>query len=134
MSTLTQTHWASTLHLNGVRIASATVTLVVLYLLGLLIGLVGHDSAQGMSLLNVVLLPAALLIVGSAILLIFRLAGGLGVPYMDGCAGLMALVMTVFIAVGDPLIWVLRKFYPAIVPVEKFSFINPHAVVMVQKQ
>lgn len=133
MSTLTETHWTGTLHLNVVRVISATVTLVVLYVLGRLTGILSGPGWANVSLLNVVVLPATLLLIGLAIILVFRLADSMGVPFMDACAGLMSLMMIVFIAVGDPLIWFARKYYPTLVPVERFGFINPHAVMMVQR-
>jgi hypothetical protein len=133
MSTLTETHWMGTLHLNLVRVLSATVTLAILYLLGRLTGILSGPGWAHLSILNVIVLPAGLLMVGLAGILVFRFAGSMGVPFMDACAGLMSLVMIVFVAVGDPLIWIVRKYYPAIVPVEQFGIINPHAVMMVQR-
>jgi len=52
---------------------------------------------------------------------------------MEGPAGLISLVMIVFIAVRGHLIWIVRKYYPAIVPVQNFNIINPRAVILVQK-
>jgi len=82
---------------------------------------------------EILVMPAALLVIGMAVILAFRLAGSMGVPMMEGRAGLMSLMMIVFIAVGDPLIWIVRKYYPAIVPVQSFNIINLRAVILVQK-
>jgi hypothetical protein len=133
MGNLRDTHWIGTLHLNAVRVLSATATLILLYLIGRVTGIAGGPGWANVSILNVLTLPLALLIVGLSAIFLFRLAGSLGVPFMDSVAGLMALVMIVFIAVGDPLIWLVRKYYPAIVPVDQFGLLNPRAVIMVQR-
>lgn len=133
MSGVTDTHWVSTLHLNVVRIVSATLTLVLLYILGRLTGLLSGPGWANVSILDALVMPAALLVVGLGVIMVFRIAGSMGVPFMNGPAGLMSLVMIVFVAIGDPLIWIVRKYYPTIVPVGKFNFINPHAVMLVQR-
>jgi len=133
MSILTGTRWIETLHLNGVRVLSAAITLVVLYLVGRLTGILSGPQWANASFINILFMPAALLSIGLAVILVFRLAGSMGVPMMEGPAGLMSLVMIVFIAVGDPLIWIVRKYYPGIVPVQRFNIINPRAVILVQK-
>lgn len=133
MSTLTNTHWIATLHLNGVRVLSATVTLVVLFLVGRLTGILDGRQWANMSFVSILFTPAVLLVIGLAVILAFRLAGSMGVPMMEGPAGLMSLMMVVFIAIGDPLIWIVRKYYPAIVPAQSFNIINPQAVILVQK-
>ena len=133
MSTLTDTHWIPTLHLNGVRVLSAAITLVVLYLVGRLTGILSGPQWANISFVEILVMPAALLVIGLAVILAFRLAGSMGVPMMEGPAGLMSLMMLVFLAVGDPLIWIIRKYYPAIVPVQSFNIINPRAVILVQK-
>lgn len=133
MTTLTNTHWAGTLHLNAVRIISATITLAVLYILGRLAGILSGPSWANLSLLNVLIMPALLLPIGLGVIVVFRILGSMSVPFTDAAAGLASLMMIAFIAVGDPLIWFARKYHPTIVPVEQFNFINPHAVMMVQK-
>lgn len=134
MSILTDTHWVGTFHLNIVRVLSATVTLAVLYLLGRLTGILSGPGWANVSLLDAFVMPAGLLIVGVLGILAFRLAGSMGVPFMLNVETLLALVMIVFIAVGDPLIWLVRKYYPAIVPVDRFNMINPRAIMLVQKE
>lgn len=133
MSILTDTHWIETFHLNGVRVLSAAITLVVLLLVGRLTGVLSGSQWSNMSFVNILFMPAALLVIGLGVILAFRLAGSMGVPMMEGPAGLMSLMMIVFIAVGDPLIWIVRKYYPRIVPVRSFNIINPRAVILVQK-
>ncbi len=133
MSILTDTHWIETFYLNGVRVLSATITLVVLFLIGRLTGVLSGSQWSNMPFVNILLMPAALLVIGLGVILAFRVAGSMGVPMMEGPAGLMSLIMIVFIAVGDPLIWIVRKYYPRIVPVRSFNIINPRAVILVQK-
>lgn len=130
MGVLRDTHWIGTLHLNAVRTVSAALTLVVLYLFGKLTGFLGGVHVP---IGQVVLMPAALLIVGLAVIAFFRMAASMGVPMMEGPAGLMSLMMVAFIAVGDPLIWIVRKYYPNIVPVRDFNIVNPKALILVQK-
>jgi hypothetical protein len=45
--------------------------------------------------------------------------------------GLVSLPLWVFIICGDPLVWLLRQNFPRIVPVEKFSLINPKVILFV---
>lgn len=133
MSVLNDTHWQATLHLNAVRVVSATITLMILFLLGKVFGVLSGPHWAGVSIVDVLTIPAALLVVGLAIIGVCRVAGKMGVPMIDAVAGIMSLVMIVFIAVGDPLIWVVRKYYPGLVPVQEFKFVNPNAVIMVNK-
>lgn len=130
MSLLTDTHWGATLHMNIVRVLSATIMLMVLYPIGRVIGLIGSNA----DLLSVFAIPFGLLLFGLAGILAFRLAGSMGVPFMQPCEGLLALMMIVFIAVGDPLIWFAKKYFPNIVPSKEFSIINPRAIILVQKE
>lgn len=128
MSALTDTYWFTTLHLNIARAVSATVTLVFLYLIGCLIG--AFSVAE---ILGVFVIPLGLLCVGVAAILVFRAAGAVGVPFMKPIEGLLALMMIVFIAIGDPLLWLLRRWYPNIVPVHRFRILNFRAVILVQE-
>lgn len=121
------------MHLNGIRVLSAAITLVVLYLVGRLTGILSGPQWANMSFIQILFIPAVLLVIGLAVILVLRFAGSMGVPMMEGVAGLMSLMMIIFIAVGDPLIWIVRKYYPAIVPVRSFNIINPKAVLLVQK-
>jgi hypothetical protein len=134
MSTLANTHWSGTIYLNVVRVISATITLVVIYLLGRLTGIVSGPSWANVTIINAIFTPAVLLFIGVAVILTFRLAGSMGVPFMKGPEALMALMMIVFIAVGDPMIWVVRKYYPNVIPVQSFNIINLRAVMLVTKE
>jgi hypothetical protein len=133
MSTFTDTYWLPTLHLNAVRALSAAITLTVLYVVGRLTGILSGPQWTNMPVGAILVMPAALLVIGVAVILIFRLAASMGVPMTGGLAFLMSLMMVVFIAIGDPLIWIVRKYYPAIVPSRSFHIINPKAVILVQK-
>lgn len=130
MSLLTDTHWGATLHMNIVRVLSATLMLAVLYPIGRMIGLVSSN----VDLFSIFVIPFGLLLFGLAGILSFRLAGSMGVPFMQPCEGLLAVMMIVFVAVGDPLIWFAKKYFPNIVPSKEFSIINPRAVILVQKE
>lgn len=130
MSLLSETHWGATLHLNVARALSATLTLAVLYPIGRITGIVSPHA----DFFSVFVVPLGLLLFGLAGILAFRLAGSMGVPFMQPCEGLLALMMIIFIAVGDPLLWFARKYYPNIVPVKQFNIVNPRAVILVQKE
>ncbi|MCX6857772.1 MAG: hypothetical protein NTV80_23045 [Verrucomicrobia bacterium] len=43
--------------------------------------------------------------------------------------GLLSFFLLPFMICGDPLLWLLRRQFPRLVPVEKFSFINFKAVI-----
>jgi hypothetical protein len=129
MSTLRNTYWIPTLHLNLVRVISATITIAILYLLGRLTG----TFTGGSSLLSVIIIPGALLITGLSMVLFCKVAGSMGVPFTGVVGTGMAVAMVVFIAVGDPLIWIVRRYYPEIVPVRTFNIINPRAVILIQR-
>ncbi len=73
-----------------------------------------------------------LLLVGLAVILTFRFAGSMGVPMMGGPEFLASLMVILIIAVGDPLIWIARKYYPAIVPVKTWNIINLRAILLVK--
>lgn len=50
-----------------------------------------------------------------------------GVPF----AGLFTKFISLLVAVGDPLVYVLHKIKPGSVPVEKFSFFNFYVIIFV---
>ncbi len=64
MSTFTDTHWSATLHLNGIRVLSAAITLVVLYLVGRLTGILSGPQWANMSFIQILFIPAVLLVIG----------------------------------------------------------------------
>jgi hypothetical protein len=133
MSKLKDTYWIPTLHLNVVRVLSATISLTLLFILGRLTGILSGPTLANASILGVLIIPAALLTTGLAMILFCKVAGSMGLPMTGLVASVMSLAMVVFIAVGDPLIWIVRRYYPAIVPAQRFHIINPRAVILVQR-
>jgi len=59
--------------------------------------------------------------------LVTMVGGGIG----ELAVGLGTIIFGLGIAVGDPLVFALHKLKPALVPTEKFSFINFAIVVFV---
>ena len=51
----------------------------------------------------------------------------LGVPFI----GLLSIVSSVVIVVGDPIVWIISKIKPDLVPVEKPKFIDFHLIIYV---
>lgn len=131
---VTDLHFLATIHLNLVRVASATLTLLLLFIVGRIIGVLSGPGWSSVPIYKVLVFPAGLLLVGVSLVLFCRVIAPMNIPFAGLISGLMSLVMIVFIAVGDPLIWFVRRYYPSLVPVRDFSFVNPHAVMMVQRQ
>ena len=127
-------HWVGTLHLNMVRIASASATIVILFVLGRVFGVIAADSFGEMSLLNVVAAPLIVLGVGSVTVLVGRALTAIGLPFAGLLTALVATAMTIVVAIGDPLIWIGRRFFPALIPSVRFNPLNLHAVMMVEKE
>jgi hypothetical protein len=127
-------HWTGTLHLNVVRIASASATIVILFILGRVFGFIDPGAFGATPLLNVVAAPLIVLGVGSVTVLVGRALTAIGLPFAGLLTALIAIAMTAIVAIGDPLIWVGRKFYPALIPSVRFNPLNLHAVMMVEKE
>ncbi|MEI9990586.1 MAG: hypothetical protein WDM86_11155 [Rhizomicrobium sp.] len=129
MSALSETDWAATFRLNAVRVAAATVVMAVVVLILVIAG--AHP--RGESPLGFIFMPVVFLTVGSGMYWLFRALGKIGIPIMDAVAGFMKLVIVIFVVIGDPLVWFVRRFYPALVPVERFGFVNFVPFILVQR-
>lgn len=133
MPILSDTQWGATLHLNVVRLISASITWGWVALIALAAGIIHVMPGEATPVLGFMFAPAAMLFVGLTGILICKFIAAIGVPYVDLIGGMLSIVMVVFIVAGDPLIWGIRRFYPTIVPVERFNALNLQAVILVNK-
>ncbi|KPQ00010.1 MAG: hypothetical protein HLUCCA12_17705 [Rhodobacteraceae bacterium HLUCCA12] len=107
---LSRVSWNGTLMLMLIRVAFGTVGFF-------LVLTISDGFPQGT---NIVALPLAVLAM-SGISLIAAGLSQVGLPF----AGLVSMIFSFPMYIGDPMVWVLHKVRPQWVPVDEPSFINP---------
>jgi len=113
--------WGRTICLNMMRaLAAGIVWGIVLLVTGN--GSGGADAPQWFMLpimlpLGYLFIVPMFLIIGKIMTAILGQLGEIGV-------GMMTLLMGLGLAVGDPLVYLLYKLKPALVPTEKFNILN----------
>jgi len=110
-------NWAGTLKYNLIRAAGAGI---VWFLLVLITG--GKWGAFTMLLFPIIYF-VSLLPLG----LFTGWLSSKGVPWV----GIFALFAAFLVAVGDPLVFILKKFKPEVVPVEKTPFFSLKTIIFV---
>lgn len=121
--------WGPTLRLNLMRaVAAGVVVAVIVCITG------GPNKADVSSrLVMAMVMPLAYPIVYLVFMLPFGLLSlllaSLGVPFV----GLISLVMSLYAAIGDPLMFVLSKLKPEWIPVDNFKFLNFVMIMFVLK-
>jgi hypothetical protein len=115
---LSRVNWGGTLVFMLIRIAFGTVGLFIFFLLTG--GLQGASGLQGANILG---LPFAVVIL-SGMSLVAGWLSQQGLPF----AGLVSMVCSIPMYIGDPMVWVLHKVRPQWVPVAEPGFINPPLV------
>jgi|CXWL01.1.fsa_nt_gi hypothetical protein len=121
--------WGQTLWLNLLRPLVAGLVLTPIMLIS--------DSNNIRYDLSLLAMPFVFAFVISILLLAFSIAAKIVTPFAraDGDAGMISgiilfaikvasFVFTLLVIAGDPLVFGLYKLKPALVPVEKFSFMN----------
>lgn len=115
---LSRVNWGGTLVFMLIRIAFGTVGLFIFFLLTG--GLQGASGLQGANILG---LPFVVVIL-SGMSLVAGWLSQQGLPF----AGLVSMVCSIPMYIGDPMVWVLHKVRPQWVPVAEPGFINPPLV------
>jgi len=120
--------WRATILHNLLRSLCAGIvwgTLMLVLLLG------GADPAGapplGVVLFYPVVWPLGYLFVFLPAGLVSGLLSRLGVPF----AGFISIAFSLFIVVGDPLVWMLKRIKPQLVPVEAPRFFEFSVIVFV---
>lgn len=115
-----QVQWGPTLQVNLMRAFAA----------GLIIFIATAIANQDASMWFIPLvLPIGYLIVYVPMGLIAEKLSEKGVPYV----GWVTVIIALIVMIGDPIIYILYKFAPRLVPVEHFSFINFVMILFVLK-
>lgn len=113
--------WGSTLQVNLIRAAFAG-------LIWFIIRLFTGDSFS--SSLIMLLFPVAYLIFLLPIGLVAGWLSSIGIPFI----GLITVIISIFIVVGDPPTFILHKVNPRLVPVEQYGFLNFRIIIFVLKK
>lgn len=116
--------WAETLRYNLLRSLCAGITLAVIFLFVRI-----SSPGPGPNPLVALLMPVGYLLAYLPVGLLLQKLGGLvGVFY------LAAVVMAILsVSLGDPLVFLLRRIVPGLVPVEDPPFISTSLVIYVLK-
>ena len=115
---LSRVNWGGTLVFMLIRIGFGTVGLFIFFLLT-----GGLQGAGGLQSANLLGLPFVVVIL-SGMSLVAGWLSQQGLPF----AGLVSMVCSIPMYIGDPMVWVLHKVRPQWVPVGEPGFINPPLV------
>lgn len=114
--------WGPTLVLNHIRAACAGVVWFILFLF--------LPSDSGSSNPAIFLsLPFVYLLGMLPIALISYGLSKMGVPFI----GLMSVMMSILLIPGDPVTYIIHKYAPRFVPVERYKILNFATVLLVKK-
>lgn len=113
---LSRVNWNGTLVFMLIRVAFASIGFL------LLMAFTGALSqAQGGDVGGSILMVPIVVLILSGMALVAGWLSQQGLPF----AGLFALVCSIPMFIGDPMVWLLHKVRPEWVPVAELSFINP---------
>jgi hypothetical protein len=121
----------------GMKNAMVKETLIVNLQRGVAAGLVwmivflikgSPETSRAMALMFPIGLPIGMITVMPIISGFFRMLTSMGVPFM----GLGNVVIALLVVPGDPLMYILHKIKPELVPVQDYKFLtwNPFIIVM----
>lgn len=102
---------------------------------GILIALLQYADGQA-SPRDAAVIPLVWIFAGSLVALSIHGLGKAFAIFGDigrGLGGFISLIGLLFIAIGDPILWLISKIDPILVPVERFSIFN-RAPVMIAYQ
>lgn len=112
--------WVETLWLNCLRAAAAGIVWCIVF-----------SILQPQDIRHWLILPIALPLGYPVILLPIGLLAAFlsqrGLPWL----GIVTLLFTLEVFPGDPLVFILHKVYPRLVPVQRFGFVNFRLVLFV---
>jgi hypothetical protein len=109
--------WKATFLLALMRSCSAGLVIGIL-------NVVGGQVGQGLGVVLIGGLVGLFFFIPLAML-------GRALAVMFPPAGLLCLPALIFMAIGDPLLWIAEKFRPGTVPCEPFRFVNFMTVILV---
>ena len=103
--------WKETLWINFLRSLFAGPVIMILMLM------TGESPSQALSAL---IFPITYFVAVLPLGLFMAFLSDLGVPVV----WIFPVIFSVMVAIGDPFVFILRKFNPSLVPVYKFNFMN----------
>lgn len=112
--------WKDTLWYNGLRSVGAGIVLAVVF------SFIGSGSGEPMAGLSMLAFPGAYFMVFVPLGWILEKLSA--IPFVP----LFNLFLGLFVAVGDPLVWLTHRLAPEAVPVEKASFFRPRVLILVR--
>jgi len=111
--------WGPTAQLNGIRVAIAAIVWFIILLCA--------AEPVGDALFVLYVLPLAFFLFFMPAGLVCGYLASLDIPLVGWGVFLTAFI----VIVADPLVFILHKFYPKLIPVDKYSFINFKIVIFV---
>jgi len=123
-------NWEKTLIVNSLRAGATGCVYLVFFLFALLTeGQHSNFETQFIFVLIFIpiIAPIAYLIIYLPIGLICTFLSNKGVPFV----GWFSLLLSIVLMLGDPLIYIIKKVKPNLVPVEYYSLINFTMIIFV---
>ncbi|MFH1675362.1 MAG: hypothetical protein ABIF87_18320 [Pseudomonadota bacterium] len=118
------TMWKETIWVNFLRGASAGIVWMIVFLITR-----PPDMPIGLILSYPIGLPLGFLIIMPIISLFFKMLTSMGIPFM----GWGNLVIAIMVIPGDPIMFMLHKAKPEIVPIQKYSLLTWNPFIWVVK-
>ncbi len=113
-----------TLWVNVLRGAAAGVVWMVVFLVR-----GSPDMSRAMAFMFPIGLPIGMITIMPIISGFFRMLTSMGVPFM----GLGNIVIALLVVPGDPIIYILHKVKPELVPVQEYNFLTWNPFIIVTK-
>ena len=120
---LSRIMWSETLVFMLIRIACGSIAVFLVILVTGGASQSSHGSQSELLLGSIVAIPVMVLML-SGVSLITAWLSQVGLPF----AGLVSMICSFPMYLGDPLVWMLHKVRPEWVPVEEPAFFNPPIV------
>ena len=112
--------WRATCQVMLVRWGAAALAVFVVVAIPLLIKKADTAAGGGVDVIGYLIASLAIPALSTGATLLLVVMSRLGVPF----AGLLSYFTAIPNYMGDPLVWVLHKFRPDLVPVDEIKFIN----------
>jgi len=122
-------HWLATIKTNLVRALSASLIAILIYIALSISGTIQSNTPIWAGIVAWGLMFPLLLF----LVLIFKIFSLTSLPFTRELYAFVSLLATLFIVIGDPLIWAIIRYHPTLVPTDRFRFINFHALILIEK-
>ncbi|BBO83093.1 hypothetical protein DSCO28_36590 [Desulfosarcina ovata subsp. sediminis] len=113
--------WKETLWLNFIRAFFAGIVYVIICIFA------GEGNTFADAFKIILIFPFSYLFVILPMGLFMNFLSGIGVPFV----GLVGIIFSLIVVLGDPIVFAIHKLKPTLVPVKKFRIINFRLIIFI---